>query len=171
MVFLEIGNYSEDETASDPENKPEVSQEAEQPSWVPPSARDLENVESKETDTESKSTDDDRISEIVAKILSFKTKTFTAENVHFALAAVMGCNYKLEEVEKAMDVLATPPLSILEKDNGKYSFTTDRKTIMSSIKLLEKAMENVDEAFKGLAETKEWESTEPRHDPIKEKTW
>ena len=118
-----------------------MSKEAEQPSTVPPSAEELENVESREIDVEGESPDNgDRIPEIIEKILSLKAKTFTVENVHFALVAVLGCDYEREDVERALDILATPPLSILKRDGETYAFTTDSDTIISRMELLEKVV-------------------------------
>ncbi|MCK4457438.1 MAG: hypothetical protein KAW39_06835 [Thermoplasmata archaeon] len=98
-------------------------------------------MESGRMDTESKSLDNgDRIPEIIEKVLSLKAKTFTAENVHFALVAVLGCDYEREDVERALDILATPPLSILKRDGETYAFTTDSDTIMSRMELLEKVI-------------------------------
>ena len=119
-----------------------MSKEAGEPSIAPPSLEDIENMESGRMDTESKSLDNgDKIPEIIEKILSLKAKTFTAENVHFALVAVLGCDYEREDVERALDILATPPLSILKRDGETYAFTTDSDTIMSRMELLEKVIE------------------------------
>lgn len=121
-----------------------MSKEAGEPSIAPPSLEDMEDIENMESgrmDTESKSLDNgDRIPEIIEKVLSLKAKTFTAENVHFALVAVLGCDYEREDVERALDILATPPLSILKRDGETYAFTTDSDTIMSRMELLEKVI-------------------------------
>ena len=121
-----------------------MSKEAGEPSIAPPSLEDMEDIENMESgrmDAESKSLDNgDKIPEIIEKILSLKAKTFTAENVHFALVAVLGCDYEREDVERALDILATPPLSILKRDGETYAFTTDSDTIMSRMELLEKVM-------------------------------
>jgi len=118
------------------------SKEPEQQSIVLPPLEDVENVESERVDVESRSLDnDDKIPEMIEKILSVKARTFTLENVHFALVAMLGCDYKREDVQKVLDILATPPLSILKKDGEMYTFTTDADTIMSRIELLEKVAE------------------------------
>lgn len=121
-----------------------MSKEAGEPSIAPPSLEDMEDIENMESgrmDAESKSLDNgDKIPEIIEKILSLKAKTFTAENVHFALVAVLGCDYEREDVERALDILATPPLSILKRDGETYAFTTDSDTIMSRMELLEKVI-------------------------------
>ncbi|MFQ6106456.1 MAG: tetratricopeptide repeat protein [Thermoplasmata archaeon] len=116
-----------------------MSKETDTPTTEPALLGDIEDMESERKGMEDGSLENgDRIPEIVERILSLKTRTFTAENLHFALVAVMGFDYEREEVEKSLEILSTPPLRILEKDGERYTFTTDAKTILSRMELLER---------------------------------
>ncbi|MEM3829533.1 MAG: hypothetical protein QXP36_10020 [Conexivisphaerales archaeon] len=97
-------------------------------------------------DIPSSTMDQEKLIEIVAKILSdikLTGKTsFSNQELHTAYSW-QGLNYESDEIENALKFLSSVPFSILQKQNDKYSLTGDIASILRKIGLLLQAFNKI----------------------------
>ena len=90
-------------------------------------------------DVPSSTIDQEKLIEIVAKVLSdiklTRKKSFSSRELHIAYSW-QGLNYESDEIENALEFLSVAPFAILQKYNHEYSLTDDIESILKRIGLL-----------------------------------
>jgi len=90
--------------------------------------------------------DQEKLIEIVAKILSditlTRTTSFSVLELHIAYSW-QGFNYESDEIENALKFLSVAPFSVLQKQDDNYSLTGDIEFILKKIGLLLQAFNKI----------------------------
>lgn len=98
-------------------------------------------------DVPSSTIDQEKLIEIVAKILSdiklTRKTSFSVQELHIAYSW-QDLNYESNEIENALKFLSVAPFSVLQKQNDEYSLTGDIESILKKIGLLLQALNKVE---------------------------
>lgn len=98
-------------------------------------------------DVPPSTTDQEKLIEIVAKVLSDIKRTrknsCSSRDLHNAYSW-QGLNYEIDDIENALKFLSVEPFSILRKQDDKYSLMSDIESILKKIGLLLQAFNKME---------------------------
>ncbi|PJB21941.1 MAG: hypothetical protein CO114_02710 [Euryarchaeota archaeon CG_4_9_14_3_um_filter_38_12] len=90
-------------------------------------------------DIPSSTIEQEKLIKIIAKILSdiesIGKPSFSSRELHIAYSW-QKLNYEVDEIEKALKFLSSPPFSVLQKQDDEYYLTSDINSILKKIGLL-----------------------------------